>query len=214
CSRWNELEIVNYCQNELASSERALLETHLHNCTECRERFLHFLDTYLSNPTAQDKQADLDLINSPQWQRWKQQLARKQVKQLKKSTDRGRAEIKAAAMLMVAVLPLVLAYCFIYRPLRESRQPVSRGVQIEQSLSAAAESYENADARLKENSTDKEAILNRAMSEEQLLLLEEASQDYSRYAELESESAKREKGQKRATEIAGELKDSEVKATS
>ena len=72
CRLWNELEIVNYCQNELASSERALLETHLHNCKECRERFLHFLDTYLSNPTAQDKQADLDLINSPQWKRWKQ----------------------------------------------------------------------------------------------------------------------------------------------
>src|SRR5436190_23071263 len=80
CRKWNELEFLSYCQDELSPLHKARLESHLENCDDCRERFNFSWDVIMADYSAQDLKADSDLLADPLWHQQKEELARSHAK--------------------------------------------------------------------------------------------------------------------------------------
>src|SRR5689334_18055247 len=76
CPRWNELEFVNYCRDGLSAAEKAGMEAHLAECTECGERFILSWELISIDLTAEDRQFTTDFLSTQQWKEQKEEIAR------------------------------------------------------------------------------------------------------------------------------------------
>src|SRR5215470_851104 len=76
CSRWSEIEFVDYYLSELSPEQQAETEVHLSICLDCRERFQLCLSIISKEYSAEEERADKEFLSSPSWKRRKVEIAR------------------------------------------------------------------------------------------------------------------------------------------
>src|SRR5262249_6089815 len=109
CSRWSDAEFVRYCQNELVTEERDILLRHLEDCCDCRERFVCCLEVIIAESTPQDKEADLEMVKSPFWDKCKREIARIMAGR-NRYQNRSMGMMMVAAMVLLALVPMLVTY--------------------------------------------------------------------------------------------------------
>ncbi|MEW6734618.1 MAG: tetratricopeptide repeat protein [Acidobacteriota bacterium] len=121
----------------------------------------------------------------------------------KASSLRYQTIMKAAAMVIMVITPALLTYHLLIRPYYEKQAGNTRvlatNIVETTDLKTLAEAFESANARLKEDPQDADALFVRAVSSEKLSLLETTKNDYQQYLAIEKTS-------NRSIEVAQRLK--------
>ncbi|MEW6737221.1 MAG: zf-HC2 domain-containing protein [Acidobacteriota bacterium] len=119
--------------------------------------------------------------------------------------------MKIAAMVIMVITPALLTYHLLVRPYYEKQagrtSALATTIVETTDLKTIAEAFESANARLKEDSQDADALFVRAVSSEKLLLLEDAKSDYQSYLSIDDNSERRRDVAQRLSNLTQQLKD-------
>jgi tetratricopeptide (TPR) repeat protein len=207
CPLRNEIEFVSYCHCNLSEAEQTKMDKHIKNCGDCRERLTLVLNVLLMESLPEESDSDAKFFDSAMWHNWKEEAAYSHARSIRNRFSYNRATIlKVAAMLVLALIPLIVTYGLIIKPIYEPRPDnrlISRSIyrELGTELSATTDAFEEAEAILKENPQQEEALLKRAASLEKLMLFEDAKKDYIRLLEVNGARGSRAEVEKRLRAI-------------
>lgn len=200
CQQWSDLEFVHFRQQQLSPGQRSAFQDHLQSCRDCLERY-----TLASLIADSEAAGNEEFLESEEWQKQRTEMARLAAQtSAHRQAPKRRAHLrlvapsrppltqtlKVAAMVLAVLSPLAITYFLLVKPyLNRTPEPqTARSDEKAARLHRAAAAFESANARVKADSNNAEALYERALALEELLLWEDAQNDLRRVLALNPSS--------------------------